>query len=96
MKPIPTHEIMHKANLSWEYTVESVRRVKALNPQRSKSSVLRPFALKDKLLLWARGKSRLKNVPIGFINAYLRDISDQNAILGLNPILCLLRHTMFG
>ena len=57
MKPIPTREIMHKANFSWEYTVESVRRVKAPNPQRSKSPVLRRFALKDKLLYGPEGKA---------------------------------------
>jgi len=56
MKPIPTREIMNKANFSWEYMVESVRSVKTPNPQRSKSPVLRPFALKDKLLYGLEGK----------------------------------------
>jgi hypothetical protein len=49
MRPIPTYEIMHKANFSWEYTIESVIRVKAPNPLRPKFRLLRPFTLKDKL-----------------------------------------------
>jgi hypothetical protein len=56
MRPIPTCEIMRKANFSWEYTMEPVKRVKALNPQRRKFRVLRPFTLKDKLPYGPTGK----------------------------------------
>jgi hypothetical protein len=49
MRPIPTCEIMDKATFSREYTVESVKRVKASNPQRRKFRLLRPFTSKDKL-----------------------------------------------
>jgi len=56
MRPIPTYEIMHTANFSWEYAVESVKRVKAPNPQRRKFRVLRPFTLKDKLIYGPAGK----------------------------------------
>jgi hypothetical protein len=74
MRPIPTYKIMHKANFSWEYTVESVKRVRAPNPLRRKFRVLRPFTSKDKFTLWPSGKRRLKSRPIGLINAYWRDI----------------------
>jgi hypothetical protein len=56
MRPIPTCKIMHKANFSWEYTVESVKRVKAPNPLRPKFRVLRPFTSKDKLPYGPAGK----------------------------------------
>jgi hypothetical protein len=48
-----------------------------------------------KYSLWPKGKRRLKNRPIGFINAFWRDISDQNTILGLIPILFPVRDPMF-
>jgi hypothetical protein len=51
-----TCEIMHKENFSWEYTVESVNRIKALNSLRRKFRVLRPFTLKDKLPYGPAGK----------------------------------------
>jgi hypothetical protein len=56
MRPIPTCEIMDKATFSWEYTVESVKRVKAPNPQRRKFRLLRPFTPKDNIPYGPAGK----------------------------------------